>query len=98
MRMDRRFIWIAAGLIGTGCGVTSDVSSPNDPSRRTEVTLGNDDDDDDNDNHGGHAKEARTLYIWASDQAGRAPDFLAVIDFDRRSPEYGRVLSTVPLP
>jgi selenium-binding protein 1 len=27
-----------------------------------------------------------------------APDFLAVIDFDRSSPDYGKVLETVPLP
>jgi selenium-binding protein 1 len=49
---------------------------------------------------GGHAdsREATTLYVWASDQAHVAPDFLAVIDFDRHSPDYGKVLSTVPLP
>jgi selenium-binding protein 1 len=49
------------------------------------------------DGHGGHA-EPTTLYVWASDVARVAPDFLAVIDFDRRSPDYGRVLRTVPLP
>ena len=36
--------------------------------------------------------------MWASDQAHVAPDFLAVIDFDRKSPHYGAVLRTVPLP
>ena len=40
----------------------------------------------------------RTLYIWAGDQARANPDFLAVIDFDSRSPAYGRVLRTVPVP
>jgi len=51
--------------------------------------------------HGdGHAasREATTLYVWAGDKARVAPDFLAVIDFDPRSPDYGKVLSTVPLP
>jgi hypothetical protein len=38
-----------------------------------------------------------TLLVWASDQAHIAPDFLAVIDFDRDSRQYGRVLQTVPL-
>ena len=38
-----------------------------------------------------------TLLVWASDQAHVAPDFLAVIDFDRDSPTYGKVLRTVPL-
>jgi selenium-binding protein 1 len=38
-----------------------------------------------------------TLLVWASDQAHIAPDFLAVIDFDRDSRHYGKVLHTVPL-
>lgn len=40
----------------------------------------------------------RVLYIWGSDQAHVAPDFLAVIDFDEDSRDYGRVITTVPLP
>ena len=39
-------------------------------------------DDENEDDHGSH--KARTLYIWAGDQARMAPDFLAVIDFDER--------------
>jgi len=38
------------------------------------------------------------LFIWAGDQARQAPDFLAVVDFDERSADYGRVVATVPLP
>jgi selenium-binding protein 1 len=38
------------------------------------------------------------LLIWAGDQARQAADFLAVVDFDERSPQYGKVLNTVPLP
>jgi selenium-binding protein 1 len=38
------------------------------------------------------------LYVWASDQAHRAPDFLAVIDFDEASRTYGGVLATIALP
>ncbi len=38
-----------------------------------------------------------TLLVWAADKAHIAPDFVAVIDFDRDSPDYGRVLRTVPL-
>jgi selenium-binding protein 1 len=41
---------------------------------------------------------AKTLYIWAGDQARRAPDFLAVINFDEDSSEYGKVVRTVPIP
>jgi hypothetical protein len=40
----------------------------------------------------------KTLYIWAGDQARIAPDFLAVINFDEDSPDYGKVIKTVPIP
>ncbi len=40
----------------------------------------------------------KTLYIWAGDQQRKYPDFLAVIDFDEDSPDYGQVLRTVPIP
>ena len=43
-------------------------------------------------------KPARTLYVWAGDQARVAPDFLAVIDFDEDSPHYGKIIRTVPVP
>jgi hypothetical protein len=51
-------------------------------------------------NEGKHrgGKPAKTLYIWAGDQARRAPDFLAVINFDQDSDDYGKVLKTVPIP
>jgi hypothetical protein len=93
MRTDRRIIWMVAVVVGTGCGQAPDVASPN-VALPTEVSLHR----DDADAHGGHAKEATTLYVWASDQDGQSPDFLAVIDFDRKSPDYGQVLRTLPLP
>lgn len=40
----------------------------------------------------------RYLYVWSGDQARKAADFLAVVDFDERSPAYGKLLATVPLP
>ena len=39
-----------------------------------------------------------TLFVWASDKAHKAPDFLGVVDFDKGSPTYGKVVKTVPLP
>ena len=36
------------------------------------------------------------LYICAGDQARTAPDFLAVINFDEDSPDYGKVIASVP--
>lgn len=44
------------------------------------------------------SRKAKTLYIWAGDQARVAPDFLAVINFDEDSEDYGKVLKTVPIP
>jgi hypothetical protein len=96
MHTNRRFIWIAAVAIGTGCGPTPDATTPTVAALPTEVSL--DQAAANTDVHGGHGKEATTLYVWASDQARVAPDVLAVIDFDRKSPDYGKVLRTVPLP
>ena len=45
----------------------------------------------------GNNREEDTLLVWASDKAHVAPDFLAVLDFDRDSRTYGKVLRTVPL-
>jgi len=41
---------------------------------------------------------ARYLFVWAGDQARLAPDFLAVVDFDESSANYGKVITTLPLP
>ena len=45
-----------------------------------------------------HGEDEKHLFVWAGDQARTNPDFLAVIDFDEHSRNYGKVLSTVPLP
>jgi hypothetical protein len=37
------------------------------------------------------------LYVWAGDADGEHPDFLAVIDADPTSAEYGSLLATVPV-
>lgn len=47
--------------------------------------------------HGSNKAET-VLYVWASDQAHKAPDFLAVVDFDDDSATYGKVINTVPVP
>ena len=41
-------------------------------------------------------EKARHLFICAGDQARTAPDFLAVIDFDQDSKNYGKVVASVP--
>jgi len=40
------------------------------------------------DQHGHHP--ATNLYVWAGDQARMAPDFLAVLNFDEDSDDYGK--------
>lgn len=45
-----------------------------------------------------HEAEAeKYLFVWAGDQARVSPDFLAVINFDEHSPDYGAVITTLPL-
>ncbi|MGH7571438.1 MAG: hypothetical protein ACREMK_06295 [Gemmatimonadota bacterium] len=43
------------------------------------------------------ASPARHLYVWAGDVDQADSDFLAVLDADPASPEYGRVLTTLPV-
>src|SRR5262249_1990138 len=100
MRVDNRVLFTcitAFAVVGgvLACFQSDKIDSPP-TATRTSAPLADRDVGDDA--HGGHGKEATTLYVWASDQAHVAPDFLAVIDFDRRSPDYGKVLRTVPIP
>jgi len=98
MRGDRSvigsIIGIAALLAGASCGTSTDLAPTNVMTPHEAASL----DRDAANPHADHGMEATTLYVWASDQAHRAPDFLAVIDFDRHSRSYGKVLKTVPLP
>jgi selenium-binding protein 1 len=41
---------------------------------------------------------AKYLYVCTGDQARKSPDFLAVVNFDEDSPEYGKVMAQAPLP
>jgi selenium-binding protein 1 len=83
----------AAGIATVAVACRDDeVAAPPVPHPAADATAGEGHD------HGGQAREAKTLYVWGSDVAGVAPDFLTVIEFDPQSPDYGKVLSTVPLP
>jgi len=42
--------------------------------------------------------EAKYLFVCAGDQARTNPDFLAVVNFDEDSRDYGKVIATAPLP
>ena len=43
------------------------------------------------------AKTEKYLFVWAGDQARKSPDFLAVVNFDEKSVDYGRIITTAPL-
>ena len=47
---------------------------------------------------GRHRSGERYLYVCAGDQARLSPDFVAVVDFDRSSKHYGKVITTVSFP
>lgn len=38
------------------------------------------------------------LFVWAGDELGVHPDFLAVVDFNKYSPKYGKVIATANAP
>src|SRR4030088_283783 len=44
------------------------------------------------------AAAPRYLFICAGDQARQAPDFLAVVNFNEHSAEYGKIVATAPFP
>jgi selenium-binding protein 1 len=44
------------------------------------------------------ARSEKYLFVWAGDQARQAADFLAVVNFDEESADYGELIATVPLP
>jgi selenium-binding protein 1 len=99
MYPDRRILLVGSLVVALGiaAGVAAcghdDVVAPS-TTALERVTIDNGRHDD----HDAHGREPTTLYVWASDQAHAAPDFLAVIDFDRHSSHYGEVLRTVPIP
>jgi hypothetical protein len=95
LRARFRYVVSAAGVAAViaGCNRIEDAAAPTAAVRDSEAVSRGDGDSD-----MGHRGEPRTLYVWASDQAHVAADFLAVIDFNRHSKNYGRVLGTVPIP
>ena len=44
------------------------------------------------------AQPEKHLFVWAGDQARKAADFLAVVDFDESSRDYGKVITTLAVP
>ena len=47
---------------------------------------------------GGKRGEPKYLFVCAGDQARKNPDFLAVVNFDQHSGDYGKVIAQAPLP
>jgi hypothetical protein len=43
------------------------------------------------------AAASRYLFVWAGDEDKKESDFLAVVDVDRQSPTYARLVATLPV-
>ena len=54
--------------------------------------------EDERPEHGPTQTEMKYLFVCAGDQARTNPDFLAVVNFDEGSQDYGKVVATAPLP
>jgi hypothetical protein len=54
--------------------------------------------EDGNEAEGDRRGEPRYLFVCAGDQARKNPDFLAVVNFDDDSSNYGKVITQAPLP
>ncbi len=44
------------------------------------------------------SERSRYMFVCAGDQARKSPDFLAVLNFDPDSRDYGKVIATTPFP
>ena len=90
--------WVGAALglaIGmTNCGGDDAPAAPTDAPPDTASTPRG----IDGDMHSDHDGEARTLYVWAGDQARVAPTSWPSSTSTKTRPRYGRVISTVPVP
>ena len=100
MHTDRRFVLTFTAALAfagamPGCSGDTEPTKPEAPAEVYQNRTSIEDGDDAFEPHDG---EPKTLYVWAGDAARRSPDFLAVIDFDRHSRNYGKVLGTVPIP
>src|SRR3989337_3885049 len=42
-------------------------------------------------------QDEKYLFVWAGHQNRELPDFLAVVDFDQDSKDYGKIITTVSL-
>jgi hypothetical protein len=54
--------------------------------------------DNDHRENGRKKSEPKYLLVCAGDQARKSPDFLAVVNFDEDSRNYGKVIAQAPLP
>src|SRR3970282_2721171 len=44
------------------------------------------------------SQDEKYLFVWAGHQNRETADFLAVVDFDQDSNDYGKIITTVSLP
>ena len=90
--VNRCLAGVCAGLIVGVVAIVGVSAAANRDDRQKEQEK-----NDQEHRHQDHRSE-RYLFVCAGDQARVAPDFVAVIDFDPSSAQYGKVLATVPFP
>ena len=97
-----RFLALAGLLFALGLLITvtagtrrNGANAPSERVQREGDVRGEKKDGKDEWKHDGAEKY---LFVWAGDQSRSSPDFLAVVNFDERSPDYGMVVNTLPLP
>src|SRR5437016_1518387 len=83
---------IVAGLMGLGAMKVYSGKQNASPA----LERSRQEDDGQKDEKGETAE--KYLFVWAGDQARTNPDFLTVVNFDESSANYGKVMTTVPLP
>ena len=44
-----------------------------------------------------NSQPSRYIFVWSGDAAHKSSDFLAVLDTERSSPTYGRIVTTLPV-
>jgi selenium-binding protein 1 len=84
-------------VFGAGATVVALVAASRRPTGPATFAAGQERGERGHEDDRGRHRE-RHLFVCAGDQARVAPDFLAVIDFDPASPNYGGVVATEPFP
>ena len=95
MQVTTRLFFLAFVFAGAsavqGCSASTDPVGNSSQAITQQATSDDDDAADESD-------VEKTLYVWTSDQARAEPDMVVVINFNPHSRNYGKIVTTVPVP